>query len=731
VKSKRTSRAENESAQGALLVEVALPVPLPDTFTYRYVLPSDPPPQDRPAPDPPSSRSSAESASPSAARSAQRAPRRGDLVAVPFGRRREVIGLVVGAQPVSPATTEVNGFPLRDVRRLLPAVYRLNGERRRLARWMADYYALPLGEVVPLFHPPAPGTRRGKSRHRATVFPTNDPTPIELTAAQREAVSTAGEHLQGERFGSVLVHGVTGSGKTEVFLQVIEQALERGRSAIYLLPEIALTPQTLARITARFGDRAATMHSGLSAGQRCHVHEAAARGEVRVVVGPRSALFAPVVDLGVIVVDEEHESSYKQDEKPRYHARHTALVRGRENRAVVLLGSATPDLESFDNGQRGRFSLVTLPDRMGGPLPTVETVDLRGGGAQDGFSQRLIEHIGETLAADRQVILFYNRRGFARVLQCQACGEALMCPSCDIGLTYHLRPRRLLCHYCGFTRPVPESCPACNEATSETTTSDTSASGRATSDDAVFLPAGGGTEKVELSLAAYFPDVSMLRLDHDTTRRRGSHERILGEFAAGQAQILVGTQMVAKGHHFPAVGLVGVLAADDGLTLPDFRASERSFQLLTQVAGRAGRTSPGTVVFQTYQPEHPVILAAARHDFHSFVTTELECRRELGYPPYRRLIRVGLSGRRLGATEAAAAALATAVRDVLQQPDRDILGPAPGVFPRLHDRYRFQLLIKGSISRREKQWLAECARALRSAERGLDVVIDVDPLSVY
>ncbi len=669
-------------AANSFLVEVALPVPLTTTYTYRLTsLPGD------------------------------NEPQAGDLVSVPFGRRRELIGLVTSVVLNTAGRQEVAGRPLRAVQRRLPAAYRLSGERWRLAHWLAAYYGLPLGEVVPLFHPPAPGTRRRRSQHEEIAYPLIDPAAVELTDSQRDAVAAARQFLDTGTFGTVLVHGITGSGKTEIFLRVIAHALARGRSALYLLPEIALTPQTLARITDRFGGLAAAVHSGLATGERCRVHEAAAAGKIRVVIGPRSALFVPLQNLGVVVVDEEHETSYKQDEKPRYHARHTALVRARENGAVVLLGSATPDLESYHNGRMGRYRLVTLKERAAGILPHVTIVDMRGQPVSEGFSTALIERVGDTLAAQQQVILFYNRRGFARAMQCTACGETVMCPRCDIALTVHLRPRRLLCHYCGFLQVAPDRCPAC--------------------DGDQFLTHGGGTEKVELALHGLFPSARVLRLDQDTTRRRGSHARILTAFAAGEAQILLGTQMVAKGHHFPAVGLVGVLAADDGLTLPDFRASERTFQLLTQVAGRTGRQGPGQVVFQTYRPFDPVIQAAAVHDYEAFVTVELRARRALDYPPFRRLIRIGLSGRRRAATEAAACALADAFRNTLQREGRDILGPAPAVFNRLQDRYRYQILIKGQLSVREKGWLAACLRSMREKHRGLDAILDVDPVGLY
>ncbi|MCP4574471.1 MAG: primosomal protein N' [bacterium] len=665
------------------LLDVALPVPLPRTFSYRY-------------------------------RGQEDGPRavRGDLVEVPFGRRRGVLGLVTGTAALADGVLEHEGAALRDVVRVLPPEYRVTGDRWRLARWLADYYMLPLGEVVPLFHPPRPGTKMRASGAIETDFPLPDPVDIVPTPDQRRALDAAGGALARGEYAAFLLHGVTGSGKTEVYLTLMEEALAQGRSAVYLLPEIALTPQTLARIHVRFGDRAAAIHSGLSAGQRCAVHEAAARGEIRVVVGPRSALFAPVRDLGVVVVDEEHETSYKQDEKPRYHARHAALVRGREAKAVVVLGSATPDLESVANAREGRFGLCELKSRVGGgEMPPVEIVDMRGAPTPDGLSAPLVDALDEVLAAGRQTILYYNRRGFARVLQCRDCGEIQECPNCDIGLTYHLRPRRLLCHYCGHTRSVPETCPECGVGE--------------------FVPGGGGTEKLELQLQSRWPEARILRLDHDTTRRRGSHRRILAAFARGEADILVGTQMVAKGHHFPGVDLVGVLAADDGLAMPDHRAAERSFQLLTQVAGRTGRTGAGRVVFQTYRPEDPVILAAADHDYTSFVDAELPVRRALDYPPIRRLLRVAVTSRRKGAAEEAAEQLAAALRANLKRPGLTVLGPAPAVFPRLQDRYRTVLLVKGSLRRAERVWLADCLRSLKEGRRGLEVVHDVDPISIY
>jgi len=672
---------ESETERGTRLAEVALPVPLPQTFTY--LVPED---WDEPV-------------------------RVGDLVAAPFGRRKTVAGLVVAASRSPGAVVERDGHRLRPLSKRFGPAYAVTGDRRRLLDWMCAYYALPAGELVPLFHPPAPGTRARAASPPPDPFPLTDPSGIEPTPDQSRALAAAADHLDRGAYGVLLLHGVTGSGKTEVYLRAIAETLDRGRSAIYLLPEIALTPQTEARIRERFGDAVATLHSGLSAGRRCRVHERAAAGELRVVVGPRSALFAPVRDLGLIVMDEEHETSYKQEEKPRYHARHAALVRAREAGAFVILGSATPDLESLRNARDGRYLLVELKDRPVGEAPRVEIVDMREERSADGFSATLLDRLERTLAGGRQAILYYNRRGYARVLQCSACGEAVPCPNCDIGLTVHLRPRRLLCHYCGHARPAPETCPACGSSD--------------------FLPSGGGTEKLELALAAHFPRARLLRLDQDTTRRRGSHARILAAFAGGEADILVGTQMVAKGHHFPGVDLVGVLAADDGVSLPDFRAQERAFQLLTQVAGRTGRDGAGTVVFQTWQPDHPVLRHAADQTTAAFATEELEMRAVAGYPPYRRMLRLALTGRRLGAVAEAAATLADLIRRDLRNPGVEVLGPAPAVFARLHGRYRYQVLLKGGLSAAEKAWLADCARRLGTRTRGLDVLLDVDPVGMW
>ena len=663
------------------LLDVVLPVPFTEPFTYRCDLALHPDPQV------------------------------GTLVEVPFGRRKAVVGMVTGISEADFNEKTYNGNKLRDITKLLSDNYKVSADRLELINWMTGYYGLPIGELLPLFHPPAPGTKARKPRIDKVEMVLSDPTNIILTNEQQKALDIAVEHVDQNKFGTLMLHGITGSGKTEVYLRIIANALQQDKSAIFLLPEIALTPQTEARIRQRFGDQVGTLHSGLSNGQRCLVHEKAAKGELRVVVGPRSALFAPLQNLGVIIVDEEHETTYKQEDKPRYHARNTAIMRGSKAGAFVVLGSATPDLESWRNAKNGLYNLVSMTTRPSGELPEVEIVDMRNETVTDGFSQTLLNRIEEVLENDRQAILYYNRRGFARAVQCSDCGESVVCDACDIAMTLHLRPRKLLCHYCNHSIPVPEKCPDCQSKN--------------------FIPFGGGTEKVELALEAHFPGVKMLRMDHDATRKRGSYARILSKFANGDANILIGTQMVAKGHHFAKVDLVGVLAADDGLSMPDFRAQERTFQLLTQVAGRAGRTGAGGVVFQSWQPDHPVIRQASEHDFIEFAKAELDVREMTGYPPVQRLARVIFTGKKLGAVENCANSFASLCRVGLSESGCVVLGPAPAVFPRLNSRYRFQLLLKGNLSVAQKQWLSEISRQMHNRDRAVDVQVDIDPSGLF
>jgi primosomal protein N' (replication factor Y) (superfamily II helicase) len=512
-----------------------------------------------------------------------------------------------------------------------------------------------------------------------------------------------------------LLHGVTGSGKTEVYLRVIARALAAGRTALVLVPEISLTPQLAARFRARFGDLVAILHSGLSESARLGEWSRLRRGTARIAVGARSAVFAPLLELGVIVVDEEHDGSFKQDEGVRYHARDVALVRAQRAGAACVLGSATPSLESAAHAERGAYRKLTLTVRpTARPMPAVEIIDLRkfmpDGEAM--LSAPLRAAVGETLAAGDQTILFLNRRGFATFVLCRACGHAFRCPHCSVSLTYHKVSDRLTCHYCGFGQRVPDVCPSC----------------RATE---TIERKGLGTEKVADAVAAGFPGARVARLDRDVATG-AKIEAVLARVARREVDVLVGTQMVTKGHDFPGVTLVGVLCADTGLNLPDFRASERTFQLLAQVAGRAGRGDrPGRVMIQTYRPEAPAVVAAAAHDYASFFAAESAARAELGYPPHGRLIAVRVDGPDAGDVARVATQLAALATAAAQRPEVaglvEVLGPVPAPLERLRNRTRWQIWLRSG----DRHALRRVARSLLGAElaSAVRVGLDVDPVS--
>jgi primosomal protein N' (replication factor Y) len=538
------------------------------------------------------------------------------------------------------------------------------------------------------------------------------PAPT-LTAEQGQAVAAITAGLAVDAFSAFLLHGVTGSGKTEVYLRVIAEARRGGRGAIVLVPEISLTPQLAARFRARFGDDVAVLHSGLADGERFDAWQRLREGRVGIALGARSAVFAPVARLGVVVVDEEHDASFKQEEGVRYHGRDLALVRAQQARAVCVLGSATPSLETYHNAaEGGRMGRLVLASRATArPLPCVEVIDLRKHKAdREGLlSAPLALALEETVRAGEQAILFLNRRGFATFLLCRACGHALRCDDCSVALTLHRGRGALVCHYCGRATRRPETCPAC----------------RATA----LADLGAGTERVEAALRERFPEARVGRLDRDTSGGKGL-ARILGAMAAREIDILVGTQMVTKGHDFPGVTLVGVVLADTGLNWPDFRAAERGFQLLTQVAGRAGRgEQPGRVIIQTYNPDHPAVACAKDHDYLRFVAGELGAREELGYPPFGRLVAVRLEGVDEAAVREVAESLADAARAWMGRTGQSIVlkGPAPAPIARIRGRTRWQLLLKGERQAvRALGW--HLLRAVRPT-RDVRVHVDVDPMS--
>jgi primosomal protein N' (replication factor Y) (superfamily II helicase) len=537
---------------------------------------------------------------------------------------------------------------------------------------------------------------------------------IHLNAAQALAVETLTTALAAG-FSTTLLHGVTGSGKTEVYLRVIATARAAGRGALVLVPEIALTPQLAARFRARFGEDVAVLHSGLPPRERLAAWRRLRSGEVGIALGARSAVFAPVRALGVVVIDEEHDPSFKQEEGVRYHARDLAVVRAQRAGALAILGSATPSLESTYNVTRGRFARLSLPERATPrPLPEVSIVDLRRHppGPDGLFSAPLVDALGAALVSGGQCILFLNRRGFSTVMLCRACGQVVRCGSCVVSMTYHRGRARLVCHYCGRNAPVPTTCPVCASPRVERL--------------------GTGTERVESIVRERFPDARVARLDRDTADGAGEGrglEAILRRMQAGEIDVLVGTQMVTKGHDFAGVTLVGVLQPDQGMNLPDFRATERTFQLLEQVAGRAGRGErPGRVVIQTYAPEHPAIEAVARHDYEGFARAELAERQAAGYPPFTRMVALRLDAPDLERAREAATTAAEAARAAGGEAVR-VRGPAEAPLGRLRGRARWQVW----LSSLDRGALAVAARAASNAVRpggDLRLAVDVDPQSV-
>jgi len=623
---------------------------------------------------------------------------KGAVVSVPFGRSR-VRGVVVSTGEAPPPGVEA--VPIAAVLADVPPPL------VDLALWLAEYYGSTPARALELVAPRA-RARRGERRQPPAGI-AGEPAPERLTPEQTSAIDAIVRALDSGG-GRYLLHGATGSGKTEVYLQACAAALERGLGAIVLVPEIALTPQAVGRFRVRFGDRIAVLHSGMTEAERRDERERIASGDARVVVGARSAIFAPVRGLGLVCVDEEHDASYKQESDPRYDARTVAAKRAALEGAVAVFGSATPRPESWAGLER-----LTLGGRLTGRMPPVAVVDLR---RELGYplSAPLLAALGRVAEDGGKAILLLNRRGLVPAIHCRTCGTTRRCPNCDVALVLHgagrserrpAAPRSghepadggLRCHHCGYAEPAPELCPECGSAE--------------------LARLGAGTQRLERDLAARLPELELVRLDADTRDPTAALER----FAAADRAVLLGTQMVAKGHHFEGVALAAVVDADTGLALPDFRAEERTFQLLTQLAGRSGRNAPGRVLIQTFQPDARPVELAARHDVERFLAGELERREALGYPPFRHLVRIVVSGPEPEAPMRALEELKAAVGG-------ELLGPAPIL--RLRGRYRAQLVAKterpGALAARAGRALAAAAPAMRRA--GLAAVVDVDPQSV-
>jgi primosomal protein N' (replication factor Y) len=727
-----------------VLVTVAVPVPVRKLFTYRVA----------------------------ASRAAAAVP--GVGVRVRFGRRH-VRGTVVG-RPSGPPDED---YEIRDVEAVLGEP-RLGPELLELTRFVADYYLCSWGEAIEAALPPASGRpprervarrmpaadpeglpARATARRRALEALPADGTPMPLsglgaaarralrplvdagwveivereggvppatppagpadrpayepTAAQQDCLDRMGPALDRATFAPFVLFGETGSGKTEVYLRAAERTLRSGRGVLYLVPEIGLTPLLVAKISRRFPGQVAVMHSGLPARRRYAAWERVRRGECRLVVGTRSAIFAPLENLGLIVVDEEQDGSYKQEETPRYNARDLAIVRARSASAAVVLGSATPSMETFHHARSGRYTLLPLGGRVEQrPLPAVTVVDMREefreAGAIRPVSTGLVEALQATVGRGEQALVLRNRRGWAAALHCPTCGDRVSCTRCSIALTWHRADRRLRCHYCDLEQAYPEACPTC-EATE-------------------IKELGEGTERIEDELQRALPEARIERLDRDATRRKGAHERILREFDAGEIDVLVGTQMIAKGHDFPRVTLVGVLSADQSLGLPDFRAAERTFQLLTQVAGRAGRgEQPGRVVVQAFDPEHPVVGLAASQDYEAFFEREIAYRRALRYPPLSALVQLRVAD----ADELRAAEWARSLGDELRRIGGGRLlvsGPGPAPIERIRGRYRQQILVRTTGRRRLVEAVDRTLQAVEGKVPRKAITVDVDPLSL-
>ncbi len=539
-------------------------------------------------------------------------------------------------------------------------------------------------------------------------------TPLTLSPQQQRAFDAVGTAIHAQQDNTFLLEGVTGSGKTEVYLQLIDQTLQMGRTALMLVPEIGLTPQMVANVKGRFGRAVAVLHSGLGDGERFDEWRRIERGEAQVVVGARSAAFAPLKNIGLLIMDEEHEATYKQEDNPRYHARDVLLWRARYHHAPVVLGSATPSLESRARAQKGVYQYLQMAKRANDrPLPPVNIVDMRATALDEvsgDFSEELLTALKQRLARQEQSVLMLNRRGYSSFVMCRECGYVAKCPNCDISLTLHMDSRTLRCHYCGHEEAMPRQCPSCH------------------SNKIRYF--GTGTEKVEQTLHTLLPEARILRMDVDTTKRKGAHGRLLKQFGQHEADILLGTQMIAKGLDFPDVTLVGVINADTALGLPDFRSSERTFQLLTQVSGRAGRAEkPGEVFIQTYNPEHYAIQLAQHHDYERFFAYEMHMRHTGGYPPYYFTFKLTVSHE----DEDQAAKAVFRLADMLHKrlsADSVILGPTRGAIARLKRRYYYQIVVKYKKEPNLAQILADMQEETQKSSRsGFQIAFDREPLS--
>ena len=640
----------------------------------------------------------------------------GSLVKVPFGRGDACRhGYVIGI-------TEVPSYDVDKIKEILDVPQKgipIEGKLIQLAAWMRETYGVTMNRALQTVMPVKQTVRKTAQKIEETKLSEDQWPCVKLSEQQQVLVDAFADDFQRDICQTYLLHGVTGSGKTEVYIQCIKEVIRAGGQAIVLIPEISLTYQTVARFRKHFGSRVAFVNSKQSKGEKYEQFKKAKEQEVDVIIGPRSALFTPCANLKLLVIDEEHDSAFKSDQSPKYHARDVAIERAKLEHASVILGSATPSIESYARAKKGEYTLWELPERPDGmQTQTIEIVDLREElrlGNRSIISKSLYDKIADRLEKKEQMMLFINRRGFNSFVSCRACGEAVKCPKCDVALTYHMQTfqaqRQLVCHYCGYHMEMPKACPSCKSP--------------------MIAGFGTGTEKVEEEIKKLFPQIKTLRMDKDTTMRKDAGARILKQFSEGKADMLIGTQMIVKGHDYSHVTLVGVILADLSLYANDFRAGERTFELLTQAAGRAGRgDKPGEVVIQTYQPEHYAIVAAAKKDYQAFYEMEMTYRRMLHYPPVYDMMQVLLTGQSKGKTESFAGILGRNLKEKASAcgfTQTRIIGPGEAAIGKINDEYRYVIYIKapglGALYTL-RDYIDACVC------EGVVVTVDINPMTI-
>lgn len=643
----------------------------------------------------------------------------GARVIVPLNRR-DAVGYII--ELINNLPKNLKDTKIKAIKRLLDEKPAFSKNMLRLIKWMNNYYQRPIGDICKTALPnKLTSIKFTDVKSRKVIIPDESlddskGKPLKLTPNQQIVFDSIEKSLVSGKASNYLLHGITGSGKTEIYIKLFERLLELGSQGILLVPEISLTPQLIGRFKKAFGDKVGLYHSGLTDSQRLDQWNKAQNNEISIMVGTRSAIFAPFSKLKLIIIDEEHDSSYKQEDMLTYNARDVAIVRGKFEEALCVMGTATPSLESYYNAKTSLYHYLHLPDRpFGAVLPKVKIVDMCDSYERNEnskfLSYSLISAINDNLKNNKQTLLFFNRRGYANFLLCEDCGHTYVCPNCNITMTYHLKPKKLVCHYCELSVTPPNTCEKCNGINIK------------------YL--GSGTEKIESEIEKLFPNAKIGRLDSDTSGKKDHRRNLLNKMHNNEIDILIGTQIITKGHDFSNVTLVGIIDADIALNIPDFRAAEKTFQTITQVAGRSGRTSTdGQVLIQTYNPEHPSIMAAQKHDFKAFYDRELTSRKEVGYPPFARLANIKLLSSKEDRVIDSSKKIAKMLKR-FKNGKISILGPAPAVLDKIRGKWRWQILIKGSSAKELNNFLHSVRPYIDElTPSGVKINIDVDPINL-